>query len=274
MTRSCIDCQAPHHRRSSRCGACSELRKRATTAAWQASASGRESSRAAQRASREKRKLGIPRSCDVCGVLLVRRGTVRCGPCAKTRRQTYVKAYNARYLEENGDAVKRQQAIARSSPEAKEKRRQYDAEYNKKNQAARRAYCRAWYADRSEDPAFVEAERLRGAAWYRANTARALAKAHRRRARLRDACSPGVAPDEWAAVCEEFTVDGTVYCAYCEKPATQIDHVLAIVRGGLDSPENVVPACRSCNASKCSKLLLWQWIGKGVRSAYLEVERK
>ncbi len=213
-------------------------------------------------------------SCIDCRAPNPRRSTVRCHPCAKTRRQTYVKAYNARYFEENGEVLKRQQAIARSSAEAREKKRQYDAEYNKKNQAARRAYCRAWYADRSEDPAFVEAERLRGAAWYRANTVRALAKAHRRRARLRDACSPGVTAPEWAAICEQFSDGETTWCAYCEKPATQIDHALAIVRGGLDSPDNVVPACRSCNASKGSKLLLWQWVGKGVRSAYLEVERK
>ncbi len=72
--------------------------------------------------------------------------------------------------------------------------------------------------------------------------------------------------------CGPFTVDGQVYCAYCEKLAVSADHILAIANGGLDVPGNVVPCCRSCNSSKQDKLLLWQWIGQGVRSAYLEVE--
>ena len=41
-------------------------------------------------------------------------------------------------------------------------------------------------------------------------------------------------------------------CAYCGRSdqAMQRDCVLAISRGGRYTLENVVPACRSCNASK------------------------
>ena len=43
-------------------------------------------------------------------------------------------------------------------------------------------------------------------------------------------------------------------CAYCGAAATglQRDCVLAISRGGRYTLDNVVPACRSCNASKCN----------------------
>lgn len=44
-------------------------------------------------------------------------------------------------------------------------------------------------------------------------------------------------------------------CAYCGEDgvALQRDCVLPISRGGRYTIENVVPACRSCNASKCNE---------------------
>ncbi len=43
-------------------------------------------------------------------------------------------------------------------------------------------------------------------------------------------------------------------CAYCGSTtaALQRDCVLAISRGGRYTLDNVVPACRSCNTSKCN----------------------
>ena len=43
-------------------------------------------------------------------------------------------------------------------------------------------------------------------------------------------------------------------CAYCTAPATSLqkDCVQAISRGGRYTLGNVVPACGSCNASKCN----------------------
>lgn len=44
-------------------------------------------------------------------------------------------------------------------------------------------------------------------------------------------------------------------CAYCGSVSgpLQRDCVLALSRGGRYTLENVVPACRSCNASKCNE---------------------
>jgi hypothetical protein len=43
-------------------------------------------------------------------------------------------------------------------------------------------------------------------------------------------------------------------CAYCgvTDVVVQRDCVLAVSRGGRYTLDNVVPACRSCNASKCN----------------------
>lgn len=43
-------------------------------------------------------------------------------------------------------------------------------------------------------------------------------------------------------------------CAYCgaERRALQRDCVLPISRGGRYTLDNVVPACASCNSSKCN----------------------
>ncbi|BDV31625.1 HNH endonuclease [Microbacterium terricola] len=52
----------------------------------------------------------------------------------------------------------------------------------------------------------------------------------------------------------QLILDAWGCCAYCgdEAAALQKDCVLPISRGGRYTLENVVPACRSCNASKCN----------------------
>ena len=55
--------------------------------------------------------------------------------------------------------------------------------------------------------------------------------------------------EQWDALTSEWGG-----CAYCgaEDTALQRDCVLALSRGGRYTIENIVPACRSCNASKCN----------------------
>lgn len=79
------------------------------------------------------------------------------------------------------------------------------------------------------------------------NTRRA--RASRRRARRVAAADNDLTPHEWAAIVEAWGA-----CAYCGSLAGpfQKDCVLPISRGGRYTYENVVPACRSCNASKCN----------------------
>ncbi|WP_411140083.1 HNH endonuclease [Streptomyces sp. x-80] len=44
-------------------------------------------------------------------------------------------------------------------------------------------------------------------------------------------------------------------CAYCDGPAEELDHVLPLARGGRDTADNVVAACRTCNATKYTHIL-------------------
>lgn len=44
---------------------------------------------------------------------------------------------------------------------------------------------------------------------------------------------------------------GCAYCGAAGRPM-QKDCVLALSRGGRYTLDNIVPACRSCNASKCN----------------------
>ena len=39
-------------------------------------------------------------------------------------------------------------------------------------------------------------------------------------------------------------------CAYCSKPADTMDHVVPRSKGGQHRWENIVAACRPCNAKK------------------------
>ncbi|MGI9020881.1 MAG: HNH endonuclease [Solirubrobacterales bacterium] len=41
-------------------------------------------------------------------------------------------------------------------------------------------------------------------------------------------------------------------CFYCGGPATTVDHVKAVSRGGTDAEANLRSACASCNAKKGS----------------------
>ena len=55
--------------------------------------------------------------------------------------------------------------------------------------------------------------------------------------------------EQWVALRDRW--GGCAYCGAGEE-ALQKDCVLALSRGGRYTLANVVPACRSCNASKCN----------------------
>jgi 5-methylcytosine-specific restriction endonuclease McrA len=79
------------------------------------------------------------------------------------------------------------------------------------------------------------------------------ARAARKRKRRVDAADNDLTSGQWEAILEAWGG-----CAYCGAQASadaslQRDCVLPISRGGRYTAENVVPACRSCNASKCNE---------------------
>lgn len=76
------------------------------------------------------------------------------------------------------------------------------------------------------------------------------ARAARRRSRRVAASASDLTAEQWQAILAAWGA-----CAYCgaQESALQKDCVLPISRGGRYTVDNVVPACRSCNASKCNE---------------------
>lgn len=61
--------------------------------------------------------------------------------------------------------------------------------------------------------------------------------------------------DEWQATLSYFNNS----CAYCgSKTNLSKDHLIALIHNGTSSKDNIIPACLSCNCSKCdSDFELW-----------------
>jgi len=99
--------------------------------------------------------------------------------------------------------------------------------------------------------------RAKAKAYYEKNPEKFQVWRHTRRARLANTLRT-LTTSQWEAV---LTLFGKA-CAYCQRsdvPVT-MDHVHPISKGGSHTEANVVPACRSCNASKNNKTLE-EWAG-------------
>ncbi|MEO3760359.1 HNH endonuclease signature motif containing protein [Mycobacterium sp. B14F4] len=75
------------------------------------------------------------------------------------------------------------------------------------------------------------------------------ARAARRRKRRLDAVDNDLTAAEWDSI--KAAWNGCAYCGATDRPL-QRDCVMAISRGGRYTIDNVVPACASCNTSKCN----------------------
>ena len=64
-----------------------------------------------------------------------------------------------------------------------------------------------------------------------------------------DRAEHDLTPEQWAKLKAAWV--GCAYCGAIDKPL-QRDCVLALSRGGRYTLDNIVPACRSCNTSKCN----------------------
>lgn len=86
--------------------------------------------------------------------------------------------------------------------------------------------------------------------WRRANADKVRAKDQRRRARILASPVNDLTARQWRNIKAAYRHR----CAYCGKrrPLT-MDHVIPLSKGGSNTASNVVPACRSCNSSKCDR---------------------
>ena len=75
------------------------------------------------------------------------------------------------------------------------------------------------------------------------------ARAARRRQRRVKSVLNDLSTEQWEAL--KAAWNGCAYCGATDSPL-QRDCVMAISRGGRYTVDNVVPACASCNTSKCN----------------------
>lgn len=127
--------------------------------------------------------------------------------------------------------------------------------YNALHAEERKAYYRRYAAENPEKRAAT----IKACRTAKPEKYRALRKAyfHRRRARLLASCSPGVSPADWQVLVRRF--GGC--CAYCGGSGCEVDHIVPVSKGGRDEIQNVLPACRRCNASKGNRDL-GEWLAR------------
>lgn len=75
------------------------------------------------------------------------------------------------------------------------------------------------------------------------------ARAARKRRRRMHRVDHDLSDEQWAAL--KAAWGGCAYCGVTDKPL-QRDCLLALSRGDRYTLDNIVPACRSCNTSKCN----------------------
>lgn len=126
-----------------------------------------------------------------------------------------------------------------AKPEVKERRRAYSAKWAKANRD-RMAAAQARYDAKPENKERAAQRRatLDGKARETVNSAR--------RAAGRNRTVSDLTLNQWIAA-RAFYGDA---CAYCGQPATGMDHVIPLSRGGANSANNVVPCCLRCNGQK------------------------
>lgn len=132
-------------------------------------------------------------------------------------------------------------AWERSNPE---KRCAVYKKYRNTHRESISAYKRAHYAEHRES------ERARCKAWAQLNQDKVRAKCANRRARLSDA-GTHTASDVAAQYARQKG-----RCFYCDVRVDEnyhVDHVVPLIKGGSNGPENLVIACPTCNHTKHAK---------------------
>lgn len=209
------------------------------------------------------------RKCKVCSVPLTEQNTNRsygllCRVCrtAKTNaaraaltpeHRAHLVAISRSWYRANKDYGKSQ---ARGwVEENKDHRRNYACAYQTANKAALVDYQRAYRLKNKvslaaykklrydADPA---ANMARSLAWQRANPERKRAISENRRVQKK--ATGRVSAAEWLAILESFG-GACGFCLRTNQPI-EMDHVQALSRGGRHRADNVIPLCRSCNATK------------------------
>jgi len=157
----------------------------------------------------------------------------------RKRNPEYMKEYNKKYYERNREKY---------SEYAKKKWKE-NPEYYEKNREKREECFREWYKKNRE--------KWKGYVKKYNQTEKGKASRQREDAKRRVRESEIIntlTSEEWLNILKEYGYK----CAYCGKEfdlfdLPERDHIIPVSKGGSNTKENIVPACRHCNSSKGNK---------------------
>lgn len=178
---------------------------------------------------------------------------------AKRRREKYpekMKAYQATQKRKyHADPNVRRRAVERASgwvAENREAVRQYQKAHYETNREQRLAYSKERLAEKRQDPAWLEKERLRKREQHKKNPEIKRCGVRKRRAMIRGAEGRHNAKD--IAKLLEAQKHKCVYCPTdLREHGYEVDHIVALSRGGSNWPSNLQILCKPCNRSKWCK---------------------
>ena len=188
-----------------------------------------------------------------------------CRGCAKDWRAAnieHLKEYNRNYQLENKDTLKAYRSDYYKKNKEKYKiahKKRYDNNkkeileyqkiYYKKNRSKVLQYHEQYYKrnkthKKHYDSNYRENNKEKVRYWGRLSS-------HKRRAAYHSLKS-SLTFKQWKQALSHFNHQ----CAYCgSTESLEQEHVIPVSRGGHYTPDNIIPACRSCNASKNNKIM-------------------
>lgn len=139
-------------------------------------------------------------------------------------------------------------------------------EYNNKRKKEIAEYNKKYYINNSENI------KLRVKRWIEENPEKSKELSRRsfhiRNSRKKKLLST-FTKSEWNECKKYFeNENGVTECAYCGKEMKRVtqDHFIPVSKGGNYSKDNILPACSSCNSSKCNKDFDEWYFSKGFYS--------
>lgn len=144
-----------------------------------------------------------------------------------------VKAYKKQYREENKEAIK-----------------EYMNEYHRKNSKKNKIRCKEYNEKNKE---YIAEQRKQH---YIENRDEMIARQHKRRSKMKG-LEYSLTSEQWQE-CLGYFDNSCAYCGLTEEEniekyekSLEQEHFIPISKNGEYTKDNIIPACRSCNGSKC-----------------------
>jgi len=156
----------------------------------------------------------------------------------KKHLREWGKEYSKKYRQENKEKIKEYQ-------------KKYWKEYRQRNKGKLDERDKEYYQKNKEKIS----ERFKKYSKTEKGKAKRQRSNSKRQAKYKEIINT-LTHEEWLAILKKYGYK----CAYCDKEFDLFnlptrDHIIPISKGGDNIKENIIPACRSCNAKKGNKIL-------------------